>query len=341
MTCNKAKSFVLNNRSEKLKRIEGGLKDHPFPPQLVIETTSRCNMMCIHCSHKEMRRPRADMEESVFRRIVDEVAREMPECEIWPTFYGEALLLGDTLWRWLDYAAAVGCRNIVLNSNGILLGRMIDQVLASPLKRFIVSLDGFQTETFKKIRVGGSRDKIFHAVEELLRQREARGQKFPVIQCQFSLMKENEGEVQEFTDYWRARGAEVKIRRMLSWSSTGSIVVPDLSNDVPIRIACPWGNNAAAIHQNGDLVACAVDYEGRFVAGNVKDHSIEAIWHGRHKIALRDLHRRHEWDKIPEICQGCPDWQVVGAQYIGEEGESEGSRPFWHGKSSPVINLIN
>jgi len=143
MTCNKAKSFVLNNHSEKLKRIEGGLKDHPFPPQLVIETTSRCNMMCIHCSHKEMRRPRADMEESVFRRIVDEVAQEMPECEIWPTFYGEALLLGDTIWRWLDYAAAVGCRNIVLNSNGILLGRMIDQVLASPLKRFIVSLDGF------------------------------------------------------------------------------------------------------------------------------------------------------------------------------------------------------
>ena len=82
MTCNKAKSFVLNNHSEKLKRIEGGLKDHPFPPQLVIETTSRCNMMCIHCSHKEMRRPRADMEESVFRRIVDEVAQEMPECEI-------------------------------------------------------------------------------------------------------------------------------------------------------------------------------------------------------------------------------------------------------------------
>ena len=108
--------------------------------------------------------------------LSDEVAREMPECEIWPTFYGEALLLGDTLWRWLDYAAAVGCRNIVLNSNGILLGRMIDQVLASPLKRFILSLDGFRPETFKKIRVGGSRDKIFSAVEELLRRREARGQ---------------------------------------------------------------------------------------------------------------------------------------------------------------------
>lgn len=316
--------------TERLLQVEAGLQDHPFPPQLVVETTSRCNMLCLHCSHKEMQRPRADMAAAVFRKIVEEVAREMPECEIWPTFYGEALLLGDNLWRWLDYAATVGCQNIVLNSNGILLGRMIDQVLASPLKRFILSLDGFRPETFQKIRRGGSRDKIFRAVEELLKRRDARGQKYPIIQCQYSLMKENEAEVQEFTDYWRARGAEVKIRRMLSWTSTGSISVPGLSNDVPTRIACPWGNNAAAIHQNGNLVACAVDYEGRFVAGNVQEESIKAIWQGRHKTHLRDLHRQHAWTRIPEICRGCPDWQVVGAQYIGEENETSGARPFWH-----------
>ena len=315
---------------QNLKKIETHLQDHPFPPQLVIETTSRCNMKCLHCSHKEMLRPRADMTEPIFKKIVEEVAREMPESEIWPTFYGEALLLGDTLWRWLDYAAAVGCHNIVLNSNGILLGRMIDQVLDSPLKRFILSLDGFRPETFRKIRVGGNRDKIFSAVEELLRRREARGQKYPIIQCQFSLMKENEREVQEFTKFWQDRNAEVKVRRMLSWTSTGSIVVPDLSNNVPFRIACPWGYNAAAIHQNGNLVACAVDYEGRFVAGNVAKQSIKAIWQGKHKIQLRDPHMQHAWKSIPEICQGCPDWQVVGAQYIGKEGESTGARPFWH-----------
>ena len=66
----KTKALFSNNRSEELESIEAGLKDHLFPPQLVIETTSRCNMMCIHCSHKEMRRPRADMDESVFKRIV-------------------------------------------------------------------------------------------------------------------------------------------------------------------------------------------------------------------------------------------------------------------------------
>lgn len=322
--------MLSSQRRQELLKIEAGLVDHPFPPQLVIETTSRCNMVCLHCSHKEMKRARADMSEELFKRIVTEVAQEMPDCEIWPTFYGEALLLGDKFWQWLDYAAQVGCRNIVLNSNGILLGRMIDQVLNSPLKRFILSLDGFKPETFKKIRRGGSRNKIFAAVEELLRRKEKKGQEYPIIQCQFSMMQENEAEVEDFTAFWRARHAEVKVRHMVSWTSTGSIVVPGLVNDPEFRIACPWGNNAAAIHQNGNLVACAVDYEGRYVAGNVGELSIKELWQGNHKNQVRNPHRRHEWVKIPEICQGCPDWQVVGATYIGREEDALGSRPFWY-----------
>jgi radical SAM protein with 4Fe4S-binding SPASM domain len=327
--------LLTQERRQELLNIEAGLTDHPFPPQLVIETTSRCNMKCLHCSHKEMKRPRQDMTEELFKRIVEEIAREKADCEIWPTFYGEALLLGDTLWRWLDYAASIGCRNIVLNSNGILLDRNIDQVLASPLRRFILSLDGFKPETFKKIRVGGSRNKIYAAVEKLLRRREELGQKYPIIQCQYSVMAENEAEVPEFTEFWRARGAEVKVRHMFSWTSTGSIRVPGLENEPDFRIACPWGMNAAAIHQNGNLVTCAVDYEGGFVAGNVAEKGIKEIWQGAHKARVRDLHRQHKWHEIPVICQTCPDWQVVGAKYVGPEGKTAFSRPFWHAETEP------
>jgi radical SAM protein with 4Fe4S-binding SPASM domain len=327
--------LLTEERRQELLKIEAGLIDHPFPPQLVIETTSRCNMKCLHCSHKEMKRPRQDMTEDLFKRIVEEIAREKADCEIWPTFYGEALLLGDTLWRWLGYAASIGCRNIVLNSNGILLERNIEQILASPLRRFILSLDAFQPETFKMIRVGGSRNKIFAAVEKLLRRREELGQYYPIIQCQFSVMKENETEVQDFTEFWRARGAEVKVRHMLSWTSTGSIRVPGLVNEPDFRIACPWGSNAAAIHQNGNLVTCAVDYEGRFVAGNVAGKTIKEIWQASHKARVRDPHRHHKWDKIPAICQTCPDWQVVGARYLGSEGKTAWSRPFWHEETAP------
>jgi MoaA/NifB/PqqE/SkfB family radical SAM enzyme len=47
---------------ERLAAIEGRLRDFAFPPQLVVENTTYCNLRCAHCCHKEMVRPRRHME---------------------------------------------------------------------------------------------------------------------------------------------------------------------------------------------------------------------------------------------------------------------------------------
>ena len=43
-------------RRRQLLNIEQRLRDHSYPPQLVIENTSICNLTCIHCSHRELQR---------------------------------------------------------------------------------------------------------------------------------------------------------------------------------------------------------------------------------------------------------------------------------------------
>lgn len=313
-----------------LLEVEGALRPWPFPPQLIVENTSYCNLECVHCCHKEMHRPQRHMARALWDKIVEEIGREMPGCELWPTFYGEALVMGKDgeLWDRLDHAARAGCENLVLNSNGTLLTRWdnIDRVLASPLKRFILSLDGFTRETFEAIRVGADRDEVYAAVEELLRRRARLNRSYPAIICQYSIMERNAGEVEAFTDYWRARGAEIKTRPMLEWAASGSVQAPNLDHGTEFRISCPWANNTMAIHQSGDVVACAVDYDGRFTVGNVADESVAALWK-RLGTRLRAVHRAHDWDALPQICRDCRDWQVAGAQYEAER--VPGTRPFW------------
>jgi len=126
--------------------------------------------------------------------------------------------MGEEIWDRIDYAAEVGCANLVLNSNGGLLLRLnhIDRILRSPLKRFILSLDGYTKETYEKIRYLGKWEETYAGVEELLRRKEASGGEFPAIICQFSLMAENEHEVEPFRKYWQDRGAEVKVRPSLN-----------------------------------------------------------------------------------------------------------------------------
>ena len=116
---------LSDDRKRKLTSIESKLTEHPFPPQLVIENTSNCNQQCLHCSHKELIRPKKHMKRELWNKIVEEIGRVAPDTEIWPTFYGEALILGEEIWDRIDYAASVGCKNIVLNSNGTLLHRKI------------------------------------------------------------------------------------------------------------------------------------------------------------------------------------------------------------------------
>jgi radical SAM protein with 4Fe4S-binding SPASM domain len=316
-------------RRDQLLEIERRLVAHPFPPQLVLENTSYCNLKCIHCSHKEMIRPQEHMERHLWNKIVEEVGREHPECEVWPTFYGEAFILGDELWDRLDYAASAGCRNLVLNSNGTLLDRNdnIEKILKSPLRRFILSLDGLKRETFEKIRAKAKYEVVYPAVEELCRRRLERGLKYPTITAQFSVMKENVAEADSYYEFWSARGAEVKIRPMLEWTATGTVRTETIDHVSQYRIACPWGNNTMAVHQDGRVVACAVDYEGLFTPGNVRDRSIKELWQILDE-KLRKPHREHRWSDIPNICKGCGDWQVAGAQY--EPEAVEGTRPFWY-----------
>ncbi|MCK6450960.1 MAG: radical SAM protein [Alphaproteobacteria bacterium] len=323
------KHLESETRRARLKDIESKLIEHPFPPQMVVENTSYCNLKCIHCSHREMLRPQKHMDRALWDKVVEEAGREHPMCEIWPTFYGESFILGDELWDRLDHADKVGCRNLVLNSNGTLLDRNdnIDKILASPLKRFILSLDGLTKPTFEKIRAKAKWDEVYPAVEELCRRRLERNQRYPVIIAQFSVMKENAHEADAYFEHWKARGAEVKIRPMLEWTATGTVRTDTIDHNTDFRIACPWGNNTMAIHQDGSVVACAVDYEGLFKAGNVRDKTVKELWSILGE-RLRKPHREHRWRDIPNICKGCGDWQVAGAEY--EKETVEGTRPFWY-----------
>ena len=65
---------------------------------------------------------------------------------------------------------------------------------------------------------------------------------------------------------------------MLEWTTTGSVRTDTIKHLSSFRIACPWGNNTMAIHQNGNAVACAIDYEGMFTVGNVEEKSVEYLW---------------------------------------------------------------
>ena len=312
---------------QTLREIEAALREHDFPPQLIIENTAHCNFRCRHCHHHELQREQGTMSDELWTKLISEVAARHPDTEVWPTFYGEALGMGPRIYERIRQARALGLTNLVLNSNGSFCRDGNNQdILTCGLRRFLLSLDGFTKDTFESIRCTfdphGKFEPVYAGVGELLRRQKelaAEGVETPTIICQFSRMEENAHEVDAFRDYWTQRGAHVKIREKLTW--TGYVPAPNLTPDYTQRIACPWANNTCAILWNGDVAACAVDNEGAFVAGNVNEQSISEIWRGPLR-KMRKAHRRHFWDDVPKVCQGCLDWQAVGASHYTPEGQA-------------------
>ena len=292
-----------------LEAIESRLRYSDFPPQVVIETTAACNLACSHCGHSTMQRSKGHMSMALYRGIVDEIALRAPHTEVWPTFYGEAFLLDYRLFYMLQYAKQRGLTNLVLNTNGTRFsGEVAEWVIESGLDLVMFSLDGFSPAVFESIRRGARRHEVFANVERLLELKARRGAKHLRVEVQYSMMDANEHEVDSFREYWLARGADVKVREKLTWA--GTVDAPNLDRAID-RIACPWAVRTCAIHWNGDVVACAVDYDGRFVAGNVSEHSIQEIWTGPHR-QLQRQHFEHDFAALPAPCRDCLDWQVAG-----------------------------
>ncbi|MFQ5880854.1 MAG: radical SAM/SPASM domain-containing protein [Candidatus Methylomirabilales bacterium] len=285
----------------------------PFPQQVVVEVTAACDQKCIFCGRTYMDRPKRTMRREIFCKVVEEIAEENPYAELWPTFMGEAMLLGDRLFDLIRYARQVGCKKITLNSNGNHLNeKTIPQLLDCGLDRFIISCDAYTKATYERIRVGGRFERVYNGANLLIDTMRRHGRARPLLEMQFSVFHENEHEVEDFTRYWLERGVVVKVRPKVYWSGNvaggGHRVKVDES-----RVPCLWAMDTCAIHWNGNVVMCAIDCDGKYVAGNIEWTTIKEVWNNPLKW-IRELHIRRRFRELPEVCRRCPDWAVKKAQ---------------------------
>ncbi|MBU0456222.1 MAG: radical SAM protein [Gammaproteobacteria bacterium] len=289
------------------------VKISEFPKQIIIETTAFCTQRCIHCAHKTLQRKKGKMTMSLYKKIIDEIAAEAPDIEVWMTYYGEALILKYQLYYMIRYAKDKGLTYTILNSNAMLLDReMAEMLIDSGLDRFIISMDGFSKETYERIRVGGIYENVFNNALQFLKILKKRKLSKPKFEMQFSILEENEHELEAFNQFWKSKGAFVKNRPKASW--TGRIEAKNLDPTLK-RYPCKWGLNNGAILWDGLMVACAGDSEGLFVAGDINKSPIKEIWNSTHKL-FRQIHLDERWEDLPDICKGCLDWQTTERKYV-------------------------
>jgi len=275
----------------RLKEATRTLSFTDFPTQVVIETIAACNLRCPACPSHLLERPRGEMSDELFHKLIDEIAAEGPDTEMYPAYMGEPLL-SRRIFDHLRYAKALGLTKIYMNTNAMLLTEEASrQLVSSGVDRIIVSIDGFSAETYEPRRRGGVYEKVKAQTEHLLRCRDEAASPLEVW-VQMIVDKGNAHEEEAFKAHWLEKGAIVKIRPQLTWGG---------------RVGA-WDGKAAM---------CDADHEARFDLGDARRQTLKEIWNA----TFRELREKHlQGDFSHPLCRDCHDWKVGKSEVFRPDG---------------------
>jgi len=202
------------------------------------------------------------------------------------------------------YAAACGL-NTMLSVNAIeLTGHLAELLVRGNAGKIVVSLDGYDAESFQKIR--GRKIDYNQAIENIVQLSviiKALNSSTKLLVRMIS-MNLNAHMKESFRSFWQENGIDVEIRRFFPWGEKKMVELGEYDKYPPF-MPCPFAWQYVVVQWNGDVVACCRDYNAENKMGNVKDASLVEIWNGKNYMAFRDEMIRGEYHNT--ICQPCMD----------------------------------
>lgn len=291
------------------KRFTPPLPD--FPPMVMVDATSRCNLACAHCPNSVLSGEPdflGDIDPQLFYKIVDEIALESPRTLFRPFDSGESLMRKD-LEDLLGYAYRKGLRNLSLTTNGTMLVKSRrKRLIENGLHHLEVSIDAATPETYLKIRRSPLFDKVVENTLAYIRESKAYNPKNQVA-VSFVLQADNRHEVDRFKAFWRGKADLVHIRQYHQHHGLVGEHGHFRRQEQPHRHPCPFLWDRIIIGHDGRVSFCEFDGKREHTIGDVHSQSIKEIWHSPEYQRLRREHIEGTFEE--PYCKTCPDWPVI------------------------------
>ncbi|MCL1945945.1 MAG: radical SAM protein [Chitinivibrionia bacterium] len=304
---------VLENTEETLKARIIEEEKNIFPQDVVLETTTFCNLKCVMCFRNKLTAKQSVMRWPLYIKLIEEIAQKAKDTtRLWLCFRGEPLMDKDFIDR-VIFAKQKGIKNVVINSNMNLMKKDLAQDLVKEgLNNIFVGLDAATQDVYSKIRVGGNFDKAVKNTVYYKETLDKYGKSDQQIVVQFVEMPQNIHQREQVVEFWGKYGIPVKIRSLSSWAGVGEIL--DISTKRYNRLPCYRIMNILAVSADGFTGWCACDYDMKIPLANLNENTIENVWQTVKK-EQRAVQLNGEWDKLPKLCRDCEDWHRAFVKY--------------------------
>ena len=321
-TPRKYANLVHAEIERKLRRVQV----NSLPYLLIIDPCNYCNLRCPLCptGTGSLDRPQKMLSLEHFKQYFDPVADHL--FEAYMHNWGESLLNKNVF----DMIAYAQSRNVGTNLSSNLSETSssdIDRLLDSGLEYLIVSMDGVTEKSYSKYRVRGKFEQVLDNLSELIRRRNQRGLKTPMIEWQFIVMKQNEHEIEEAEILAKKIGVD-----LLRFIPVG------MPYDTPDRVAvakewypvtmegrrykgeeveqqfgqadkpspCFYLYRSLVVNPDGGVAPCCVVYKKDSDFAQLPATDIHALWNNEKYLSARSLYSPTDVSsRVETICDGC------------------------------------
>lgn len=289
------------------------------PAFLSLEPTNHCNLKCPQCPSgtDTMNRPRGLMSMDTFYKCIKELKKSVIFVNLY--FQGEPFI-NNEFYNMVSFANRHRIYTSTSTNLHCLTPGNATRTVNCGLKRVIVSIDGFNQETYASYRKNGSFAKAMEGLRNLKQAKEAVKSPYPYIVAQCLILKTTELHLKKIEKMLYNAGAdkvEFKTAQFYDFKK-GNELMPTVGkgrymlgehNEFEIKSKLPnkcwrmW--NSAVVTWNGGIVPCCYDKSGTFKMGNINNSSFVDIWNADlyNSFRLSILESRKKID----ICKNCTE----------------------------------
>ena len=265
---------------------------HPYNLHIVhLNVTNKCNLQCLYCYAEERSDSKKKLHPKDYLNIIDSVNNITKSAEI--VFTGGEPLLATNALELADYAKRKG-NQVHLLTNGVLIKEANAKKISETFDLIKVSVDGSVPEIHDFHRGTGSFAKTLRAVD-ILSENNAKLQVSMTVTRQninnIGAMVNKFGSMLTFAPLFKAGRA----KKANNLSITGKEYYHALSSVDGVNplsylcsslisakekrvMKCAIGDAEISISDTGDVYPCHLLHIPQFLAGNVKEQSLDSIY---------------------------------------------------------------
>ena len=274
-----------------------------YPPYLLIEPVSTCNLRCPFCFQTDKsftKKPfMGVIDFEFFKNIVDQ-ADEMGTGAVTIASRGEPTM-HKKYAQMLEY---LNTKNnifeIKTNTNGTYLNEEIcHAIFKYNVTQVVVSGDHYIKEDYERLRLGSNFEKVVKNVDMLFNIRE---EHYPDSLTEIRISgidNERNLDRKKFKEFWIKRSDHVTASFPLErWKTYENNVLPD------IKDPCENLWDRMYVWFDGKVNPCDADYKSYLSYGNAKEYSLKELWNNKINSNIRNNHLNNKRNEL-NPCDRC------------------------------------